>query len=774
MVDNRISRIPSLRLNSHNFIPLTSEDVERIEVVLGPGSALYGPDSANGVMHIITRSPFGSEGTAVSVGGGERSLRTFSLRHAGSFNDKVGYKVSGQYYAGTDWKYTDPEEVKLRGSNPRQYDMARKTGEVRFDFRPSEDLTAIFAAGYLGSDNLEQTGLGAAQGDHWAYRFLQGRLTYKGLFAQAFYNASDAGDTRLLRTDNAIVDKSKLAVFQAQHTLGFGERQHFTYGADVLLTRPDTEGSINGANENNDDVNEYGFYLQSESALTEQLDVVLAARIDEHSRTEDPVFSPRAAVVFKPNPEQTVRFTYNRAFSTPTSTNLFLDLVSSPDAFGLGRSFAPVLGFSPSIDVRAQGALDGLTFKRDAGGLPTFRSPFAPVAGIPGSQHIPLHDPQFTNVMWQIGRGAVMNAFAPTLTQLATGAIAQQLIAAGTDPAEALAHAAQQAPAVVAAFDGVVPKILPGLLNSLAILNVETAGFDPVTNLAQSVSDIARIEPTITETFEVGYKGVVNNRLLIALDVYRTKTTDFVGPLRVETPNVFLEAGALGAALSQSLAQALQDPSVAQLAAVLGALDAPQFGGNASGSAVDELTRLFVAGTDRNGAAYIPYGTISAEQATDPAAVMLAYRNFGQVKLYGLDAALGYYPNESWTFTGNYSFVNKDLFENLDGIGDIALNAPRHKLNVGAAYRAPNLGLRLGGHLRYRSGFPMNSGVYVGDIESRTFVDLSLAYDLPLDMSNASVTVTVSASNVLDSKRQEFIGAPEIGRLVSGGLTLRF
>ena len=56
LTDNRIARVPSLRLNAYNFIPVTNDDIERIEVVLGPGSALYGPNSANGVMHIITRT----------------------------------------------------------------------------------------------------------------------------------------------------------------------------------------------------------------------------------------------------------------------------------------------------------------------------------------------------------------------------------------------------------------------------------------------------------------------------------------------------------------------------------------------------------------------------------------------------------------------------------------------------------------------------------------------------------------------------------------------
>ena len=53
LVDNRIARVPSLRVNAYSLIPTASEDIEQIEVVSGPGAALYGPNSANGVMHIL-------------------------------------------------------------------------------------------------------------------------------------------------------------------------------------------------------------------------------------------------------------------------------------------------------------------------------------------------------------------------------------------------------------------------------------------------------------------------------------------------------------------------------------------------------------------------------------------------------------------------------------------------------------------------------------------------------------------------------------------------
>ncbi|MCB0509324.1 MAG: TonB-dependent receptor plug domain-containing protein, partial [Bacteroidetes bacterium] len=62
MVDYRFGRVPSLNVNAFQLMPSSNEDIERIEVVRGPGSALYGPNASDGVMHIITKSPLSMSG----------------------------------------------------------------------------------------------------------------------------------------------------------------------------------------------------------------------------------------------------------------------------------------------------------------------------------------------------------------------------------------------------------------------------------------------------------------------------------------------------------------------------------------------------------------------------------------------------------------------------------------------------------------------------------------------------------------------------------------
>ena len=789
LTDNRMARVPSLRLNANNFIPVVNDDIERIEVVLGPGSALYGPNSSNGVMHIITRSPLRSVGTSVNIGMGERSLRKTSVRHAALISPTLAYKISAQYYTGNDWEFIDPaEEDARRNDNTlkrRDFDIKRQSAEFRLDYEPQEDLAAVLSLGYNKGDFIELTGLGSAQVVDWTYNYIQARLHYGQLFAQVFRNWSDAGDSFLLRSGNKIVDKSSVNVFQVQHGVSFGDRQDFTYGFDALQTRPDTEGTITGRNEDDDDINEYGLYLQSETDLADRLDLVLALRVDDHNRLENPVWSPRVALVGKATESQTVRLTYNRAFSTPTTNNLYLDLVSVRDVFGVGNSFAPSLGFSPNIDLSAQGTFrkgfgDGFTFRRDAGGAPMYRTPFAPVIagqlqalglspGDPGYSiiedgYIAMHDQVATGVMWGLGRGAVLAQLVPGLAVILPGLIKQSAAAGGLTLTDAQAGA--QADAILQQLPSAIPSQLAGLRNASHKFDLANRSFDPGE---ADVFDVRLTEETITQTFELGYKGIINSKFVIAADFYRTDTKDFVGPLAVETPNVFLDPASLAAALGPALARELAEPANAGVALVVAGLDQGVPGvveGNGDGSGIDELTEIFVSG-----AAQIPFGTITPEQAFDPNAVILTYRNFGDVTLYGFDLSLGYYPNDSWNLTGSYSFVDDDFFENLGGIADVALNAPKHKVKVGGQYRVPEKGLRLGAKLRYNGSFPMNSGVFVGDIDSYTVADVSLVYDLPFD---EDLSLLVNIDNVFDNEYRSFVGAPEIGRLAYVQLGVRF
>ena len=834
LVDNRIVSVPSLRVNAYSLIPTISEDIEQIEIVSGPGAALYGPNSANGVMHILTRSPFNSQGTTLSIGVGERGLLIGSLRHAGVVNDMIGYKLTANYTQGNDWTTgrlrfdlepdfkKDPDyviqedewkdgrlvvDIDEGDSRNSLFDSSLARGEFRVDYVPNDDTSAILAIGLTQSSGLELTGIGAGRAKNWTYGYTQARVIHKDLFFQVFVNRSDAGDTYVLFSQEDIVDNSNLYVSQLQHSIGIGDIQRFTYGLDFLLTRPDTDGTINGMNEESDNIDEIGGYVQSETDILPQLKLIAAGRADYHNHLNDIVLSPRVALAFQPDNDHNFRLTYNRAFNTPGTSNLFLDILSTTDAFGLGANFQSTLGFSPNIDIRAQGVPSdsGFTFRRNTDGKPKFRSPFAPLADLDADAYISLDDPTFTNVMWGIGRGAVIKGYedglkavitSESLPTIVSGMPAEEIVAiietlppelvaavqAVIQPSEILGLTQEQLQQTILQLFGslpssatdmiattliegqsaqlanVIPEQVLGLKNVIRSFDPETRTFFDV----EDVKDVDPLKPTITQTYEVGYKGILMNIFAFSVDVYHSRINNFIGPLFVETPNVFLDPASIQATFGKQITETLADPENAALNQALLPLDSKENGGNGNGTPIDELITTFAS---------IPFGTVTPEQAADPNAVMLTYRNYGDISLNGLDLNLTLFISPNWSVGGNYSFVSKDLFQDIDGSGDIALNAPKNKFGANVQYFNTELGLGAGLRARFVEGFPVRSGVYVGDVESYYTLDLNAGYDIPF---GPKPRFSFTVQNLLNRKHNQFVGTPDIGRLAIARLTQTF
>ncbi|MCK5489336.1 MAG: TonB-dependent receptor, partial [Gemmatimonadetes bacterium] len=623
LTDNRIARLPSLRANISYFNPVTSLDLDRVDVVLGPASALYGPNVEQGVIHSFTRSPIDDPGISISTAVGIRqqpavpnqgvessseAVTHLEGRAAFRVSESLGFKVSGQYFAATDYRYGDADEQQQRqmaddcleggleitdpdclnfadGLEPlvdpadrveleqrvnnvaggRDEDLERWTVDARLDWRPNPRTSLVLAGGRATAVNsVDLTGLGAAQILDWAYDYAQARLQWRNLFAQVFVNRNVNEGSYLLRSGKTLVDNSRLFVAQLQHASRVGDRNRLVYGLDFLRTVPATDSTINGRNEDDDDVNELGGYLQWESSLNRQLDMVLAARVDKNSRLAGVVFSPRAALVYRPQPGHSLRLTFNRAFSTPNTISLFLDL--SGGTLPLGGPFR--------YDVRAQGGSDtGFTFRR-ADGVPMHLSPFAPLIGFTNRDYLPSSAP----VLWKEGV-----------------AVAQVLAATGDiDPD--LARLLTE-----------LPPPDDSQVSVLALaLNPDGAEFVPVPGGLEGITDLPPLTAGITNTLEVGYKGLLDEKLLVGASGWYSHVTDRISALRVITPNVFLDGTSLNSYLAEEF-----------LARV--GTDFP-----------DDDTALAAAEAVSSAMAEIPLGVVAPEQAGGSgASVVMTDRNLG-------------------------------------------------------------------------------------------------------------------------------------------------
>ena len=73
------------------------EEIEKIEVIRGPGAAIWGTNAVNGVINIITKSSADSQGLEVSLAGGTELQTSNTLRYGGKLSENAFYKIYGKY-----------------------------------------------------------------------------------------------------------------------------------------------------------------------------------------------------------------------------------------------------------------------------------------------------------------------------------------------------------------------------------------------------------------------------------------------------------------------------------------------------------------------------------------------------------------------------------------------------------------------------------------------------------------------------------------------------
>ena len=112
--DGRVANIPALRVINYSTIPQSMDDVEKIEVILGPATALYGANAHSGVVNIISKPPSQSEGFTMSLSGSndERQFRKINGRFAKILTNSISIKMSGLYLHAYDWPFISEEEYK--------------------------------------------------------------------------------------------------------------------------------------------------------------------------------------------------------------------------------------------------------------------------------------------------------------------------------------------------------------------------------------------------------------------------------------------------------------------------------------------------------------------------------------------------------------------------------------------------------------------------------------------------------------------------------------
>ena len=761
--------------------PINNVDIERIEVVRGPGSALYGPGVTAGVIHFITKSPIDQPGTTVELIGGELNTFGGSFRHATKVSDKFGFKINGVWKRGDEFTLdindpNDAEQIPFLNNtisrptvindvvstsvpgtqllgpndtdpdgdgNPLQDFWEQKSLTANLEFRPADDLSINVSGGYNDASavffNSQGEGLSQSR-ELWG----QVRVQKGGLFAQAFYldnnGSTDDDPTFLYRTglETGIARQQ----FEAQVQYNFDTpnllNATWTTGFDFRTSIADSKNQVYGRNERDDDFSIVGLYLQGKFELANKLDLVLAGRGDRFNFLDDIGFSPRAVLVYKPSPKHTIRGGFNRAISAPSQLQINIDF---------------------PVNVIVPGAYDiWLVGNRNEQTFSSNDIVFNPALGFPFPS-LPIGTPG-------LPVGVIQGLVTGAAGEAIQGGVAEQLIAANP------------------LFAGLVPVINDFLNNPANFGQGFTGGFEGFNIFnGQPLGLINAPQATLRteDTWEIGYKGLIGDKFGVTIDVYNRNidgATLFTGispTYRVTGQDGI--PGDLGQAVADQLTPFLieqltpfADLLPASVEEVAGQIAAGYNAGYAGGAAA-------VLGSPQILAAFGAIGTTPTDNVPDDGAVHIAagYRTFEAYDYWGADVGLEYYFNADFSVFGNYSWISRNQFDvQVAGAAEgetetTSIGAPENKYRLGLNY-APEFGFRANLAFQHNDSFFANIGqIYSGDTEATNLFDLGVGYKF-----NSGLALDVTAQNLFDNEYRAFNNFPVIGRRVLGKLTYSF
>jgi len=375
VTDDRISTLIATGLPFGSFTTVIKEDVERVEILLGPNGTLYGPNAHNGLVSTITKNASKNEGTTIAVGGGSQNVLSTRLRHAQKLGDKFSYKLHFEKTSGTEFKYTDSvytaTGAHIEKGLDRDFDNLKYGTTLYFNPTKKSEITGYY--GHSNNNNLGVTNAGRNQIKDWSIDVAQLKFVSKNFFANAYYTWSKTDDTYALnqRTQNYqsfieagfSEEESASRSFTEQWNSTYGialprgavfkdaserlnselqynnnlKNFYYTVGAQYQLDKADSKGTYLLDQDGSIDVAQTGFYGQFEYKLDDSgWNFLLGARVDNHDLYGSN-FIPKLAIT-KSVKNGTFRITYGEGVAVPSILNLKANLFGGV-VLGNGEGF---------------------------------------------------------------------------------------------------------------------------------------------------------------------------------------------------------------------------------------------------------------------------------------------------------------------------------------------------------------------------------------------------------------------------------------------------
>ncbi|MBX3228796.1 MAG: TonB-dependent receptor plug domain-containing protein [Labilithrix sp.] len=331
LVDGRSVYADILGATIWQTLSIGVEDIERIEIVRGPGSSLYGSDAFNGVINIITKRP--GEGKNGIAGGYGSQATTHGSLWASGREGELGWRTAAGYDYLPRWSREVPNgRADVRTGVGDQVESART---IRLDARGSRTFgragTLNFGGG-LAQGSVEILGIGSLQDivlptftqtdltTSWTSEHFDARVFWNRLRANSTLNVNYVGQSLLpSRIQQNVVDGE--TVYKTRFSFSESVKNDLRVGGAYRYKNVEWSYLDHDRFEHH-----YSLFLHDELNAGERLAFIADYRVDWVPYLASFQQSPRGAVLVHPSSQSTMRASVATAYRKPTFLESYLRL----------------------------------------------------------------------------------------------------------------------------------------------------------------------------------------------------------------------------------------------------------------------------------------------------------------------------------------------------------------------------------------------------------------------------------------------------------------
>jgi iron complex outermembrane receptor protein len=303
------------------------EDIDRIEVISGPGAALWGANAVNGVVNIITKNANNTQGLYASASIGTLFKYSASVRYGGKIGSKLAYRVYGMY---NNYDHTFTRDKF--GDKKEQNDKADLSQiGFRMDYTPSENSNVTLLGNfYVGNENTIPARSGI-DGQNITGRWTRTFSEKSELVVQAFVDRTWKRDIPSLISEELYTYDVDL-----QHRFPIGKRHNLLWGAGYRFMRDEVINATQfaGIEPNLRNMEIVNGFVQDEVMLWKnRMKLTIGSKLQHNTFTGFEV-QPNARLAYMPNDANTIWTAVSRAVRTPSrfDKDYFLPLYPVPDS----------------------------------------------------------------------------------------------------------------------------------------------------------------------------------------------------------------------------------------------------------------------------------------------------------------------------------------------------------------------------------------------------------------------------------------------------------